>query len=260
MFNHQRVQGVLPKTTLFIHGNLASNLWWQPSLEVIQSQAGEGQKGDFIAAEWWGCGQSPHAEREEQLNPWEMAKEYLKLMDTLQLSEPIHVVGHSTGGIIALCALSLAPERFDRAVLLDPVSLQGVDLDPEILVAFETMSSNKDLCAQVLQTTIEGVQLDDPLFQQIVSDAAGVGKVNWKGVPQQLDNFDMRAEAANINNPVLILHGEKDVTLPAKGSQQMAEILPQGEFELIPGQGHSFNIENPQAFVDRMASYLFAES
>jgi hypothetical protein len=51
-------EGLVASDTVFIHGNLASNIWWQPALEVWQKQAKSAKhqtlKGRLIFVEWRG--------------------------------------------------------------------------------------------------------------------------------------------------------------------------------------------------------------
>ena len=70
--NYEVHLGMAPVDTLFIHGNLGSNRWWYPSLEIWKSQP-QGQ-GRMILAEWRGCGQSGAPASEAELHPekpWE---------------------------------------------------------------------------------------------------------------------------------------------------------------------------------------------
>lgn len=245
--------GLLPNDTLFMHGNLASNTWWEPSIAVWKNQPRG--SGRAILGEWRGCGKSPAPENASELHPSVLADDYIRAIRRAD-ARKVDVVAHSTGALIALYAFMKAPELFGRAVFLDPVGPRGVQFDATALDGFRQMSENRDICAAVMNTTIHGNDLDSPLFQRIVDDAFGIAKLNWQGVPAGLKNIDISAELATIETPILILHGDQDVILPVETSREMAAALPNGSFKLLPDQGHSLNVENPELFVKLVNEFL----
>lgn len=252
-------EAVLPRDTLFIHGNLASNRWWEPTLKVFSVLRSNESHGRAIAAEWRGSGRSAAPETEADLHPKVLALDYIHLCHELGVNK-VNLVGHSTGGLIALYIMLLAPDLCDRTVLLDPVSARGVQFDSTMKDAFTEMSRNRDFCAQVLSSTIYNNHPGDPGFQALVDDAFSISDLNWHGVLNQLTQVDIINELPRIQTPTLVLHGEHDVLLPVEGSKEIAEQLPNGVFQQIPGQGHCTNFENPRLFVELMSRFLFSQS
>ncbi|MBY0469544.1 alpha/beta hydrolase [bacterium] len=255
--HYEQVPNLLPRPTLFLHGNLASNVWWEPSVEIWSRQAKSFSPGQSAyLAEWRGCGKSSGPASEADLAMPNLANDVVQLVKKLNVG-PMHVVGHSTGGLIALLAMSQAPELFSRAVLLDPVSPKGVTLDPAILGAFDEMAKNRDLTATVLGGTIRGNQAASPLFQRIVDSACGVHPFIWKGIPKALNGIDFTREVSKVRHPTLVMHGQYDTVLPLDASQELAKLLPEGRFEMLRDQGHSCNVENPELFVQGVNRFLF---
>ena len=243
--------------TIFLHGNLASNAWWEPVRELYQRRA-DGVSGPDKASlyfmEWRGCGKSAGLREEGDLNLKQLASDVVALAKTLK--KP-HLVGHSTGGLIALYAMAEAPEVFGKALLLDSVAATGIAFGPEMYDAFTQMSQNKEICAAVILGTIHEAEISDALKVKIVNDAFGVHPLIWHGVPNMLKGIDFRPELKKIPNPVLVLHGEKDLLLPIEGSKELAALLPQAKFEEIPARGHSTNVENPALFQSYLDRFLF---
>jgi len=253
-------RGLVPADALLIHGNLASNAWWEPAVRVWEQRgAGKGWTGALILAEWRGCGRSEGPKDEAELRMDVLARDYVDLLRHLRAPR-VSVVGHSTGGLIALLAMAQAPELFDAAVLLDPVPALGARLSPELLAAMAQMSRDRALCATIMGGTIRGNDPDSPLFRRIVDDAFGVHPLIWQGVPRALDGVDYRAQVASVRRPVLVLHGEHDPILAAEGSQTLAKSLPRGVYKRLDGQGHSCNVENPERFVDETHRFLWDRS
>ena len=250
-FNVELHPNKTSKNTLFLHGNMASNTWWQPTL-ANWKDTGE---GSFIMMEWRGCGKSQTPTTLKEIEIPEMAKDAVAIVK--EVSEgPVNIVGHSTGGLIALYAILQEPELFDKVVLLDSVGAQGITLQPELLDAMLVMKSDRSMCSQVMSATINGVDVQSDLFQHILDDAMSVAEVNWKGIPQNLDGIDITAQLQKIYQSTLVLHGDEDAILPIDDSRFLAESLPNARFQVLKGRGHSTNVEDPERFVEILRSFL----
>lgn len=251
--------GLAPMDTLFIHGNLASNTWWQPSLEIWTKEAKPTFEGRMIFGEWRGCGQSDAPKTEADLHPKAMASDYVRLLRHLNVKKAC-VVGHSTGGLIALYAMLEAPELFHRAFLLDPVGATGVKFEAPMYDAFTQMSKDRAFTEAVMGGTIYGNDPKNPLFQKIVDDTFGVAKEIWHGIPNVLRDIDITSELSKIKQPILVTHGEHDNVLQKQESVALAEGLPNARFMEIKGQGHSTNFENPRLFVSLVNEFLYEKN
>ncbi len=247
---------VLPMDTIFLHGNLASNTWWRPSLELWKAQAKPGLEGRMIAAEWRGCGGSDAPKTDAELHPSILADDYIALCEKMGIKKAC-LVGHSTGGIIALYAMLKAPSLFDRAVLLDPVGATGAQFGPEMYEAFTQMSNDRAVCEAVMNGTIHGNDVQNPLFQKIVDDAFGIAKINWHGVPKALHVTNITADLTAIRNSILVVHGELDPIIPLDSSKVLAAGLPNAKLDIVKDHGHSLNIEDPALFVKKVNEFLF---
>jgi 3-oxoadipate enol-lactonase len=256
--SYEVIEGVLPETTLFIHGNLASNRWWYPVGESFRKMnKNKNLKGSMILAEFRGCGKSSAPKSVEEVNMHKMAGDFVALVKNLQ-GAPLHVVGHSTGGLIAALMLAQAPELFKKGVFLDPVGARGVKFDDSMTAAFEMMKKDKNLVATVMAGTIHNNKPDSDFFRQIVVEDA-FHAVNTVGVwvLKNLDGLDIRQQVSQIQHPVLVLHGEHDQLLPVNDSQEMAALMKNGKFEMVSGHGHCLNAENPDRFAEILSNFLF---
>lgn len=253
--HYEVYENAVPQDTLFIHGNLASNIWWQPALEAWGKQSSQ-FKGKAILAEWRGCGKSTGPELEKELTIPNLANDYIELVQYLNLKD-CNIVAHSTGGPIAIQALWQAPELFRRAALLDPVAATGIQFPPETYSVFTQMSQNKSLCEAVILSTIyEGV-CSQAVKEKIVSDAFGVHPLIWHGVPKMLHQLDLRPILDKIKQPVFVLHGENDNVLPLEDSVELAKGIKNARFYKIPARGHSANVEDAQLFTMLIDPFLF---
>jgi pimeloyl-ACP methyl ester carboxylesterase len=256
--NYEVVKNLVPETTLFIHGNLASNRWWYPAQEFWQVHAkDQNYQGSLIYAEFRGCGQSSAPRHDSEVDMHVFANDFVSMVRDLNLG-PINLVGHSTGGLIAALMLAKAPELFKKAILLDPVSAQGVKFDHNMIGAFEQMKVNKDLVGLVLGSTIYQNNPASAYFKTVVvEDAFHAVKSVGHLVLKALDGLDSRHEVAKIPHSVLVLHGEHDTLLERNESEKLAALIKNAQFKVIDGQGHCTNVEAPEKFVRLVKDFLF---
>ena len=256
VLNYELIPGLLPQTTLFIHGNVASTRWWHPVRDVWKSKTSSVNQGSMILVNYRGCGPSA-APKEQDVDMHIFAHDSISLIESLKLG-PINLVGHSAGGLIAAIMLAKAPHLFKRAILLDPVGAKGVQFEPAMGVAFEQMKSDKELVAAVIGATIYQNDAQSEFFKQvIVEDAFHAVKTVGAGVIKALHQFDAASLCTQIKQKVLVLHGEHDLLLPEKDSRELAALIKDGSFRTVPGAGHCLNVENPEQFVS-IADDFFA--
>ena len=169
--NYDLFPNLVPTTTLFVHGNLASNRWWMPTVEALKKQqAAEGPKdlkGSVICAEFRGCGGSSVPKSEDEVTMKNFANDFVQMVRSMNLG-PINLVGHSTGGLIAAMMLAEAPDLFNKAFLLDPVGAEGVKFDSAMIQAFEAMKVDKNLTGVVIGSTILNNNPDSSFFTEII--------------------------------------------------------------------------------------------
>lgn len=258
MINYEIKEGMVPENVFFIHGNLASNRWWYPAEEVWQKQSkGKNYSGALIYGEFRGCGKSTPPKDLSEVSMHIFADDFISVIKKLNRG-PVHLVGHSTGGLIAALMMAKEPSLFKKAVLLDPVGAQGVTFDRSMIAAFEAMKQDKNLTATVIGSTIHNNNPDTDFFRQVVVEDAfhGVKAVgHW--VLEALDGLDVRNEIKTVKNEVLVLHGEHDALLPVADSKAIASLMQKGQFQTFEGQGHCANVEAPEKFVNRVNSFLF---
>ena len=260
--NYTEEKKITSNDVLLIHGNLASNEWWTPMIEHMRLSADEKNNdlsGRVVCADWRGYGKSKGLKTKEDINFQIYAEDYIRLIENRGMKD-VDVVGHSTGGMIAMIAILKRPDLFRSCFFLDTVGPTG--LKPElpietVLNHFEKMSQDKDYARMVLAASIEGVDMESPMFKEIFELTWNCDPACWTGVPDVLCNdIDISEDIKkDWNLPSMIVHGEKDVILPLKGSRELSEFLPNSQFKVLGGQGHSCNVENPKRFRDLLNEF-----
>jgi len=255
-------KGLTNNNVLFIHGNLASNEWWIPTIEQFRlssEETNQSHEGTVLSADWRGYGKSKGLTSKDEIDFQSYADDYIALIEDRNLKN-IDVVGHSTGGLIAMMAILKRPDLFRSCFFLDTVGPTG--LNPElpletVLGHFEKMSQDKDYSKMVLAATIEGVDAESSMFQEIFNITWNCDSVCWTGVPEVLcTQIDITEDIKKSwNTPSMIVHGDKDVVLPLKDSEKLHEFLPSSKYKTLKGQGHSCNMENPKLFASLLQDF-----
>ena len=263
-FNHngfpiayQALDNAYPKDTLFIHGNLASKEWWFPSMELLSQKTGTKK---LVAADWRGYGDSLGVKDASEIDFEVFAADMVALIEELNMSD-VQIVGHSTGGFIAMLAVAQNPALFSNMVLLDSVGPTGLHLDlpkEQVLAHFQQMAENKEYCQNVLAATIKDCSPTDPRFLPLIEKTWIADSVMFQGVIDVLSgDINKTEKIAQLTLPTLILHGDQDLVLPMSMAEETHKTLPNSTLTVVENHGHSLNIEDPKKFVGYCESFWF---
>jgi 3-oxoadipate enol-lactonase len=78
----------------------------------------------------------------------------------------------------------------------------------------------------------------------------------YTGTCEAIRDADLTEATRTIGAPTLILCGTEDVSTPPDLVRGMAELMPNAEFQEIPGAGHSTCIEQPGAVARQIERFL----
>lgn len=252
---------------LAVHGNLGCADWLELAMPLLPADI------RVIAAEWRGCGDSDKPEPAADYSNYTMeihARDHLALLDALGISK-CHLYGHSTGGIIISHMLLMAPERFGKVLMLDPVSPLGLQLNPSQIGVLTAMKTDPDVCFAGLasaaptlfrpETLVAGQmpQFADvtsaaqrELFKKIIERTRVLSDGIWFGTPHNLgiewDSAALAARMPEMTHEHLILFGKMDYWIPRDHMDVMVDKLPNARLEVFPYVGHSMNLEQPLLF------------
>jgi 3-oxoadipate enol-lactonase len=179
------------------------------------------------------------------------------LLEQLGISQTI-LVGISVGGMIALDFATSWPERVHSMVLCDTAPVIGTaDLWNERI--------NK-LRADGMGSMAEAIlaRWFAPTFKE-KSPAAYQGYYNmltrmpvegYAGTCEALRDADLTQATRTIEAHTLILCGTEDVSTPPDLVRGLVELMPDAEFQAIPGAGHSTCIEQPDLVAEQIKRFL----
>ncbi|HSL58791.1 MAG TPA: alpha/beta hydrolase [Acidimicrobiales bacterium] len=124
--------------------------------------------------------------------PWSVERHVADLVDTLDhagVLDPVDVVGHSFGGLLALHLLAAAPERVRRIVLLDPAVARpgGFGAERASSVVADVGFASRDEAdawrrrglAEHLDADVVDAVVAEELDQHLVGDDDGRYRFRW---------------------------------------------------------------------------------
>lgn len=176
---------------------------------------------------------------------------------------PAIFLGYSFGGRICLRLAADHPDALRRLILVGATA--GLD-DPAERAA--RIASDERLADRI---EMEGVErfLDDwlalPLFagvperyryreERLVNGAAGLaGSLRLAGTGAQEPIWD---RLRDLTMPVLATAGQLDTKFVGISQRLVAAIGPNAQLALIPNAGHTAHLEQPDAFLDTITTWL----
>lgn len=174
---------------------------------------------------------------------------------------PVHLVGHSFGGLVARAAAMAAPELVDSLVLLcsGPAAIGGrrrTEMD-----ALDPVLESAGLAA--VYAAMQAGWQADPEWQAPPPDVAAFLEHRFlssepamlRGMGDAIRNEpDRVAELAALPVPILVAHGVDDDAWPPAVQREMAERLG-ARYAVIPAAAHSPAVENPTGTLDVLLAF-----
>ena len=246
-----RRSGVGPPV-LFLHGGLSDGREWCLQMEALSDEF------DVIAWDAPGCGGSDDPPIDLGMAGY--ADAVAGLVAALDLGRP-HLVGLSFGGGLALAVYESHPDLVGSLVLASAYAGWAGSLpQDEIDARIERMRSDVELPPQ------EWVESYLPTFfagsvpPEIIADVrAMMLESRPAGIRPMAEAFavaDLRPVLARIEVPTLLLYGEADSRAPRPVADALAAGIPWSELVVIPGAGHSANLEAPERFNSELRRFL----
>ena len=261
-------------TVVFIHGNLACKEWIDLAAPLFPGGV------RVIGVDWRGCGESDRPPPQADFSNYSIcqhALDMLAALDALDVSH-CHLATHSTGGIIAARMLLMQPKRFGRVLALDPVTPLGLAFNADQIALFRSMMDNRDLTRSVMATAASSLFVPESLLQggvprfheglgelrafyeRMLERTFGVAEGVWLGTPHNLnlekESRELERLMPQITHSHLVLWGEKDGWIPLADLRSMAAAMPDCRLVVVPGIGHSMNLESPALYAGYFGAWF----
>jgi pimeloyl-ACP methyl ester carboxylesterase len=163
-----------------------------------------------------------------------------RLAARLRPLAPVHLVGHSLGGLAAARVAARHPDLVERLVLVAPAGMPP--------------GHGPLGYAQPLARELTGAS---PSFLRLLAlDALRTGPRALLRSALEAVGEDVRGELASVRAPTLLLWGERDALVPAVLAEAFLVAIPDARLELIPGAAHVPMLERPDATAAALLRFL----
>ena len=231
---------------LFLHGVGSDKSVWQPQLDHF------GKARRAVAFDYPGYGESEFVDGATRDD---FSAAILAAMDALEI-ESAHICGLSLGGVIAIAMHSMAADRCRSLIIADSFAVHpdGQGIHDRSVAASQAMTMRE--LAEARSGLLLGSEAGAALKSEVVNTMAGIDPGAYRLGAAAVWLADQRDRAAKIDVPTLILVGDEDRITPPYLSEDLRELIPHSELQIIGKAGHLANAEQPEAFNAAIESFL----
>jgi pimeloyl-ACP methyl ester carboxylesterase len=192
--------------------------------------------------------------------PGQLALDAWELFQRLDIRRP-WLVGLSNGSSVALELLASRPGAFPGAVLTSAVTHTDFSMSLRLRHWLQCLEQGgPGLQFDAAAPYLWGDRFLERRYQVLKSyhqKTASSGEL-FLGSRHQITGalqWDIRSRLEAIQDPVLFLAGAEDLLTPVWKCLETARAVPHARFEVIPGIGHAFPVEDPKAFAKRVLAF-----
>ncbi|MDQ4116775.1 MAG: alpha/beta fold hydrolase [Actinomycetota bacterium] len=198
----------------------------------------------------------------------------LGVLDAIGETRPLHVMGNSLGGAVALMLLTRCPERVATLTLADPAGF-GSEVSPVLRVLgvpFLGARLLRSVDRAAARRTERSLFVDDafvteerithglevarrPDHAAVFAEIATELGTPLRGVRPGW-RTSLLAEAARHPRPTLVVWGERDLILPAKHLRAALAAIPHARSHVFGRTGHMPQIERADEFAHVVRRFL----
>jgi pimeloyl-ACP methyl ester carboxylesterase len=250
---------------LLLHGIGRSLEDWAPQYPLLAASH------RVIALDIPGFGFSTRSPEPTTLNV--LAQGVIDTLDSLGEQRPLHVIGNSLGGAIALQLLVLEPQRVASLVLVNSAGFDAAVALPLRLLGLPVLgplATRRTTRASALFT--ERMRYADPKLatKARVEHALAIARqpnagatmletartlLTVRGIKAGWRS-ELLTAAAKHPRPTLIIWGDRDRILPAHHFDSARRLLPHAQAHMFTGVGHAPQIECPDEFASHVLSFV----
>jgi len=208
---------------------------------------------EIVAPSAPGFGNSPRSKDFDTV--YDLVHLYLALLEKLP-GDGASLLGFSFGGWLAAEIAALCTHRIDRLILVDPLGIKVSSREtPDIVDIFNRSPD------EVRRKSWHDPDRFAPNYDAMSDEALVVHARNREALclyawQPYMYNPQLPRWLGRIDVPTLVLWGESDRVVTPDYGRAYARLIPNALFAPIARAGHHPELEQPQAFVERVARFL----
>jgi len=170
------------------------------------------------------------------------------------------------------------PGRFGRVFALDPVTPLGMSFTADQVGLFRAMMMSREVTRAVMATAAASLFVPESLapntaprfrqgvgelqatYETLMEQTFGVSEGVWLGTPFNLnlerESGELERRMPDILHPHLVLWGERDGWIAPEDLRTMASAMPDCRLVMVPGIGHSMNLELPALYAGYFGAWF----
>ena len=222
---------------VFLHGVGSDKSVWHPQLAYF------GRKRRTIAFDYPGYGDSDPAP--EGTTRDDYADAIISGMHQLGIDRA-HICGLSLGGVVAIAVHHADAKRCASLIIADSFAVH-----PEGRAIYErSLAGSEDLptMAQARVDVLIAQPADPQVRREVVATMSAIDPAAFRIGAEAVWLADQRDRAQDIDVPTLILVGAQDLVTPTDLSNELVDLVPDAQMQVIAGAGHLTNLEKPDQF------------
>ncbi len=220
---------------VLVHGLSGSFEWWARNREVLA------QRHLVLGLDLLGFGSQRHFTGSPLPLDFEESVALLRRWIEVRVGEPVHLVGHSMGGQLAIHLAATHPDLVRSLVL---VSASGIPVDlrpgPHLSAMFHP----------------PGTLLS---FLPILAwDLFRAGPTSVGLALSRILRDDVTPLLNRLSMPTLLIWGENDPLIPLRYAYELNDAIPESRLEVLSPAGHIPMWDRPAAFNDLVLDHVAA--
>ena len=238
------LRGGKGKPVLFLHGARGGGNWLPFMAKLAASH-------EVIAPEHPGFGRSDTPDWWDNIH--DAAYFYLDLIKALKL-EDVHLVGSSLGGWIAAEIAVRSTAKLASLTLIGSAGLHIKGLArPDTFLwtpeeGIQALFHDKSLAEKML-----AVPVSDEELERQMKNRFAAARLAW--APRLYDPH-LHKWLHRIDVPTAIFWGKQDEYIPTAYAERFAELIPGAKVQYFDKCGHLPQVEQPDAFVKALESFI----